>query len=215
MIRSTSRISPYETRYNDEIDFYVRSPKHLMRGNVVTITNSNVLLDFGTKGLISLSREDYIEILTQTFIILNTSYILTTRPKTLSNKLKTNLSNWLIKKVRVGEFIDVKVSSIDSMESLALVNIKDSLNYIKKTKLFYELDKVKESDQVLKGFVLSKIKGGFSVTIGGIVAFLPNKKMLKIPHQKIATKFINTSHYFKISRLTFESRNVVLRKAYG
>jgi small subunit ribosomal protein S1 len=117
--------------------------------------------------------------------------------------------------VRVGEFIDVKVSSIDSIESLALVNIKDSLNYIKKTKLFYELNKIKESDQVIKGFILSKIKGGYSVAIGGIVAFLPNKKMLKIPHRKIANKFINTSLYFKISRLTFENRNVVLRKAYG
>ena len=109
MTRSTSMISPYETRYNDEIDFYVKSPRHLMRGNIVTITKSKVFLDFGTKELISLSKKDYIEILTQIYMILNTSYILTTRPKTLSNRLKTNLNNWLIKKMRVGESIDVKI----------------------------------------------------------------------------------------------------------
>lgn len=213
MTRSTSMISPYETRYNDEIDFYVKSPKHLLRGNVVTITKSKVLLDFGTKELISLSKKDYIEILTQMYMILNTSYILTTRPKTLSNKLKTNLNNWLTKKMRVGESIDVKISSIESIESIALINIKDSLDYIKTTKLFHELEEVKKSDQVIKGFVLNKIKGGFSVAIGGIIAFLPTKQVLKIPDRKLLNKFVNTSIYLKISRITFETRNIILRKA--
>tara|TARA_B110001469_G_C9646019_1_gene326526 strand:+ start:1660 stop:2283 length:624 start_codon:yes stop_codon:yes gene_type:complete len=206
-------ISPYETRYNDEIDFYVKSPKHLLRGNVVTITKSKVLLDFGTKELISLSKKDYIEILTQMYMILNTSYILTTRPKTLSNKLKTNLNNWLTKKMRVGESIDVKIESIESIESIALINIKDSLDYIKTTKLFHELEEVKKSDQVIKGFVLKKIKGGFSVAIGGIIAFLPTKQVLKIPDRKLLNKFVNTSIYLKISRITFETRNIILRKA--
>jgi ribosomal protein S1 len=206
-------ISPYETRYNDEIDFYVKSPKHLLRGNVVTITKSKVLLDFGTKELISLSKKDYIEILTQIYMILNTSYILTTRPKTLSNKLKTNLNNWLTKKMRVGESIDVKIEYIDSIESIALINIKDSLDYIKTTKLFHELEEVKKSDQVIKGFVLNKIKGGFSVAIGGIIAFLPTKQVLKIPDRKLLNKFVNTSIYLKISRITFETRNIILRKA--
>lgn len=213
MTRSTSMISPYETRYNDEIDFYVKSPKHLLRGNVVTITKSKVLLDFGTKELISLSKKDYIEILTQIYMILNTSYILTTRPKTLSNKLKTNLNNWLTKKMRVGESIDVKIEYIDSIESIALINIKDSLDYIKTTKLFHELEEVKKSDQVIKGFVLNKIKGGFSVAIGGIIAFLPTKQVLKIPDRKLLNKFVNTSIYLKISRITFETRNIILRKA--
>ena len=213
MTRSTSMISPYETRYNDEIDFYVKSPKHLLRGNVVTITKSKVLLDFGTKELISLSKKDYIEILTQMYMILNTSYILTTRPKTLSNKLKTNLNNWLTKKMRVGESIDVKIEYIDSIESIALINIKDSLDYIKTTKLFHELEEVKKSDQVIKGFVLNKIKGGFSVAIGGIIAFLPTKQVLKRPDRKLLNKFVNTSIYLKISRITFETRNIILRKA--
>jgi ribosomal protein S1 len=213
MTRSTSMISPYETRYNDEIDFYVKSPKHLLRGNVVTITKSKVLLDFGTKELISLSKKDYIEILTQMYMILNTSYILTTRPKTLSNKLKTNLNNWLTKKMRVGESIDVKIESIESIESIALINIKDSLDYIKTTKLFHELEEVKKSDQVIKGFVLKKIKGGFSVAIGGIIAFLPTKQVLKRPDRKLLNKFVNTSIYLKISRITFETRNIILRKA--
>ena len=213
MTRSTSMISPYETRYNDEIDFYVKSPRHLLRGNVVTITKSKVLLDFGTKELISLSKKDYIEILTQIYMILNTSYILTTRPKTLSNKLKTNLNNWLTKKMRVGESIDVKIEYIDSIESIALINIKDSLDYIKTTKLFHELEEVKKSDQVIKGFVLNKIKGGFSVAIGGIIAFLPTKQVLKIPDRKLLNKFVNTSIYLKISRITFETRNIILRKA--
>ena len=213
MTRSTSMISPYETRYNDEIDFYVKSPKHLLRGNVVTITKSKVLLDFGTKELISLSKKDYIETLTQIYMILNTSYILTTRPKTLSNRLKTNLNNWLIKKMKIGESIDVKMSSIDSIESIALINIEDSLDYIKTTKLFHELEEVKKSDQVIKGFVLNKIKGGFSVAIGGIIAFLPTKQVLKIPDRKLLNKFVNTSIYLKISRITFETRNIILRKA--
>ena len=146
-------------------------------------------------------------------MILNTSYILTTRPKTLSNKLKTNLNNWLTKKMRVGESIDVKIEYIDSIESIALINIKDSLDYIKTTKLFHELEEVKKSDQVIKGFVLNKIKGGFSVAIGGIIAFLPTKQVLKIPDRKLLNKFVNTSIYLKISRITFETRNIILRKA--
>ena len=115
--------------------------------------------------------------------------------------------------MRVGESIDVKIEYIDSIESIALINIKDSLDYIKTTKLFHELEEVKKSDQVIKGFVLNKIKGGFSVAIGGIIAFLPTKQVLKIPDRKLLNKFVNTSIYLKISRITFETRNIILRKA--
>ena len=35
-------ISPYETEYNDKIDLYIKSPRHLMRGNIITITKSKI-----------------------------------------------------------------------------------------------------------------------------------------------------------------------------
>jgi len=215
MTRDTSTLSPQETSYNEKIDFYIRSSKHLLRGKIIRMTKSKVLLNFGTKELITLSRKNYIEILTQTYIIYNTSYILTIRPKTLSTKLKVNLNKWLTKKVKVGESIDFKLSSIDSIKNINSINIKDNLDYIKLTKLFHELSEIKKSNQVIKGFILVRIKGGFSVAIGGIIAFLPIKAILPKLKGKRLNKCVNTSMYFKIARLTFETRNVVVMKAYG
>jgi ribosomal protein S1 len=215
MIRSTSMISPYETEYNDKIDLYIKSPRHLMRGNIITITKSKIFLDFGTKQLVALSRKKYIRMLTQIYILMNTSYVSTTRPNSLSPKLKDSLKKWLIKKVKLNESIDVKLLSIDSVKNITSIDTKATLNYLKLTKLFNEIEQIKKTNNKIKGFVLNRVKGGFSVAIGGIITFLPTKEILKIPNKKLSIKFINTSIFFKISKITFDKNNIILKNTYG
>lgn len=212
-LKTISTISPSEIKYNDKIDLYVESPKHLIRGQIVKISNSRIFLDFGTKQLVSIPRKTYFEMLTQIFIIMNVSYMSTTRSQKLSREFKKDLNNWLKKKVKIGESISVKLSSIDSMKNIASINVKDTLDYIKTSKLFYELEQIKRFDKKIKGFILNSIKGGFSVAIGGIVGFLPAREVLKVPNRKLSHKFVNTSTYLKISKITFDTRNVILKKA--
>jgi ribosomal protein S1 len=186
-----------------------------MRGNIITVTKSKVFLDFGTKQLVTLSREKYIRMLTQIYILMNTSYVSTTRPNSLSPELKNSLKKWLIKKVNLNESIDVKLSSIDSVKNIPSIDIKATLNYLKLTKLFNEIEQIKKTNNKIKGFILNRVKGGFSVAIGGIITFLPTKQILKIPNKKLSIKFINTSIFFKISKITFDKNNIVLKNRYG
>jgi ribosomal protein S1 len=54
------------------------------------------------------------------------------------------------------------------------------------------------------------LKGGFSVVLGGLIAFLPLSQLVKKPHKTLAKKFINSSMEFRISKLTISKKNVVL-----
>jgi len=203
------RITPLERTHNKDMDFFIKSPKHLIKGNIVSLTKSQVLLDFGNKELVSFSRKRYIELLTQLYLMMNTSYLSTTRA-TLSKDLKTNLKRWLKEKLKLGESIEIKVSSIESMKNMVSINFKESLTYLGKIKLFYELNQIKEQGDLIKGLVLHRIKGGYTIGIGGFTAFLPWREGPRLSKRK---KFKNKSISFKISQLNISRKNIVLIKA--
>ena len=204
---------PLTVNYQDNINLFVSSSKDLIEGTIILITKSDIHIDFGTKRIIKVSKEIYIENLIKMYTILNTSYLLTKRSSNTQLLTKTCLKIWLKKKLSEGQSIKLKLNIIDSIKNIYTINFKESLEHIKYTKLFSELNTIKKSDKSIKGFITNSIKGGFSVAIGGLIAFLPTKELIKIPNKKLSESFVSSSMYFKIEKITVSNKNVVLRKA--
>ena len=60
--------------------------------------------------------------------------------------------------------------------------------------------------------------GGFSVSLGGLVAFIPNNNFMKNQYSnlntflKVKKNFLNSSMDFKIVNINFSRKNVVLTR---
>jgi ribosomal protein S1 len=204
---------PLERTYQDNIDLFITSPKDLIEGTILLVTNSSIYLDFGTKPIIKVSKKEYIKNLIQTYTILNTSYLLTKRYPKTEEFSREDLKSWLKQKLNKGNKVQLKVDTIDSIKNINTVNFNKTLDYIKYNKFFNEIESIKKADQSVRGYILQSIKGGFSVAIGGIIAFLPAKQLMKNPNRKLSNSFINSSMEFKISKITTNNKNIVLEKA--
>jgi len=206
-------IRPFEKVYHQEIDFLITSSKELSEGTIILSTKTHVYIDFGIKHILKVSRKSLITNFVQTYSILNRSYLLTTKVSTDNSLSKDNLKDWVKKKLQKGNKVRLITETIDSLRNIHSVNLKKTLEYIKYTKFFAELHTLKVLDLPIKGFILSSIKGGFSVAIGGLITFLPAKELLKKPNKKLSNNFLNSSMNFKVATVNLAKKNVVLRRA--
>lgn len=203
---------PLEKEYNNNIDLFINSSKDLIEGKVIYTTKNNLYLDFGNKITIKVSKELYIKNLIKIFLILNTSYLLTQRFNNKSILSRKKLKLWLKKKIEKGEGIRLKISNIEEKKNRYIIDFEKSINYIKYIKLFSQLNEIKENKKSIKGFITNTVKGGFSVAIGGLIAFLPDHELMKTSNDQLSKTFINSSMNFKISKINFKNKNIILNK---
>jgi len=213
ILQKQQDLFPLEKTYHNKIDFLITSSKDLSEGKILFITKKSIYLDFGTKSIIKVSRRTLINNLIQTYCILNTSYLLTKNVSKNNLLSKDELKKWVRTKLCIGQKLKLNVQTIDSLKNIYTVNFKKTLDYIKYNKYFTELYIIKTLDMNVTGYILNSIKGGFSVALGGLITFLPTKELLKKSNKKLMNNFVNSSMDFKISKINFRNRNVVLRKA--
>lgn len=213
MLQKQQDLVPFERIYHNKIDYLITSSKDLSEAKILYITKKSVYLDFGTKSVIKVSRKTLIDNLIQTYCIINTSYLLTKKMSKNSKISKDELKKWLKTKLQSGQNISLNLQTIDSLKNIYTVNFKKTLEYIKYNKFFAELYMIKASQMTVKGFILNTIKGGFSVAIGGLIAFLPTQELIKKSNRKLMNNFVNSSMNFKVAKINFKNKNVVLQKA--
>ncbi len=68
-----------------------------------------------------------------------------------------------------------------------------------------------EKDETIEGLVVNKIKGGMSVNLGGIKAFLPGSQ-IDLKPVKSLDKLIGHKYQFKILKLNKQKGNIVLSR---
>lgn len=215
MIKNKITIYPYKDiiplskEYNSLINLSMTTPKDLIEGVILLKTKTDILIDFGTKTIVKVPKKIYLKYLIKYYYILNTSYLITKRAKKNSFS-KKNLKTWLEKKLKKGTKVRLSLNIVNSINNKYFINFKESLNHVKYKKLFFELYKIKISKKYIKGYILNPIKGGFSVAIGGLVGFLPNKELLKKTKKKVPANFYNSSMNFIISQLNYKNKNIVL-----
>jgi small subunit ribosomal protein S1 len=109
--------------------------------------------------------------------------------------------------VKPGDFVTVAIESIEDGYGTTRL----SRDKAKRLKAWSDLETAMEQGTVVEGFVTSKVKGGLTVMINGIRAFLPGS-LVDIRPVKDTTPFENRQLEFKVIKLDRKRNNVVVSR---
>ncbi len=109
--------------------------------------------------------------------------------------------------VKVGDFVTV---AIDSLEN-GYGETKLSREKAKRLAAWIELEDALEKGQVLSGVISGKVKGGLTVMVNGLRAFLPGS-LVDIRPIKDTTPFEGKQVEFKVIKLDRKRNNVVVSR---
>jgi small subunit ribosomal protein S1 len=111
--------------------------------------------------------------------------------------------------VAVGDFVQVAIESLEDGHG----STKLSRDRARRLSAWLDLEQAMEEGRIVKGQVLGKVKGGLTVMINGVRAFLPGS-LLDTRPVKDTTPYENREGEFKVIKLDRKRNNVVVsRKA--
>lgn len=111
--------------------------------------------------------------------------------------------------VAVGDSVDVVVEAVDNGMGQTLLSREKA----KRVETWNALEKLFEGDEIVKGIISSKVKGGFTADIGSVRAFLPGS-LVDVRPIRDTTHLEGKELEFKIIKLDQKRNNVVVsRKA--
>ena len=109
--------------------------------------------------------------------------------------------------VKAGDFVTVAIESLED----GYGETKLSRDKAKRLKAWHDLEAAMEQGLVVQGLVTSKVKGGLTVMINGIRAFLPGS-LVDIRPVKDTSPFENKALDFKVIKLDRKRNNVVVSR---
>jgi small subunit ribosomal protein S1 len=109
--------------------------------------------------------------------------------------------------VKAGDFVTVAIESIEDGYGTTRL----SRDKAKRLKAWHDLEASMEQGSVVSGLVTNKVKGGLTVMINGIRAFLPGS-LVDIRPVKDTTPYENKSLEFKVIKLDRKRNNVVVSR---
>ena len=109
--------------------------------------------------------------------------------------------------VKVGDFVKV---AIDALED-GFGSTKLSRDKAKRLAAWSDLDEALEKGTIIQGVVNGKVKGGLTVMVNGIRAFLPGS-LVDIRPVKDTTPYENKEMEFKVIKLDRKRNNVVVSR---
>jgi len=108
--------------------------------------------------------------------------------------------------VKIGDTVDVFVERKDDEEGIVILSKEKAVSL----KVWEKIKDVYEKDSVIRGKIVEKVKGGFTVDIG-IPAFLPGSQ-IDIKPIKDMDSLIGKEFDFKIVKYNKRRQNVVLSR---
>ncbi len=109
--------------------------------------------------------------------------------------------------VKAGDFVTVAIESLED----GYGETRLSRDKAKRLKAWHDLEAAMEQGLVVQGLVTSKVKGGLTVMINGIRAFLPGS-LVDIRPVKDTSPFENKNLDFKVIKLDRKRNNVVVSR---
>lgn len=109
--------------------------------------------------------------------------------------------------VQPGDEVQVVIEEVEDDEGNLILS-KERADAIK---AWDHVEKVFKEDGVIDGLVVNKVKGGLSINLGGIKAFLPGSQIDLKPIKSL-DKLIGKKFPFKILKLSQEKGNIVLSR---
>jgi small subunit ribosomal protein S1 len=108
---------------------------------------------------------------------------------------------------QVGEEVEALMESREDEEGALML----SKNKASKIKVWEEVSHAYHDDGEVEGTIVAKVKGGLSVDLGGIIAFLPGSQVDLAP-MRHTDHLIGQSFPFKVLKFNRKRRNVVLSR---
>lgn len=109
--------------------------------------------------------------------------------------------------VNVGDKVDVYVVRKNEMEGTITLSYEKA----KRMQLFDQLEEVQEKNGTCKGVILRRIKGGYTVDLGGIEAFLPGSHVDLRPVPDMDA-LVNQEFEFRILKINRRRSNVIVSR---
>jgi small subunit ribosomal protein S1 len=109
--------------------------------------------------------------------------------------------------VKVGDFVKVAIESLED----GYGSTKLSREKAKRLAAWLDLEEAMNEGRVVKGFINGRVKGGLTVMINGIRAFLPGS-LVDLRPVKDTTPFENKEWEFKVIKLDRKRNNVVMSR---
>ena len=109
--------------------------------------------------------------------------------------------------VKVGDRVDVYVSRKNEQEG----TISLSFEKAKRMQLFDRLEEVQEKNGVITGCILRRIKGGYTVDLGGVEAFLPGSHVDLRPVPDMDA-LVNQEYGFRVLKINRRRSNVIVSR---
>ncbi len=106
---------------------------------------------------------------------------------------------------KVGDKVEVFVENIDSGDGQLLI----SHNKAKSLKAWDRINEVYENNEIIKGYIKCRTKGGMIVDVFGIEAFLPGSQIDVKPIRDYDI-FVDKTMDFKVVKINEEFKNVVV-----
>ena len=108
--------------------------------------------------------------------------------------------------IQIGQELDVYIDRIENDDGMMVLS-KDRADIIK---IWKDISKVVENEEVIEGTVITKVKGGLSVDIG-VKAFLPGSQIELRPVRDL-NNYIGKKYQFKVIKFNQKRGNIVLSR---
>lgn len=109
--------------------------------------------------------------------------------------------------VKVGDKVDVFVVRKDEVEG----TITLSRERAQRMKLFDKLEDVQEGDKTIKGRIVRRVKGGYTVDLGGVEAFLPGSHVDLRPVPDMDA-LVGKDYEFRVLKINRRRSNVIVSR---
>lgn len=107
----------------------------------------------------------------------------------------------------VGDKVEVYVERIENYNGEAGISREKA----RREEAWYNLEKSLEAEERVEGIIFNRVKGGFTVDLGGAVAFLPGSQV-DIRPVRDATPLMNIPQPFKILKMDKRRGNIVVSR---
>ncbi|MEM9838080.1 MAG: 30S ribosomal protein S1 [Pseudomonadota bacterium] len=109
--------------------------------------------------------------------------------------------------VKVGDEVDVFIDRVENANGEAVISREKA----RREEAWERLEKEFEGDARVNGVIFNRVKGGFTVDLGGAVAFLPGSQV-DIRPVRDATPLMNLEQPFKILKMDKRRGNIVVSR---
>ncbi|MDD4143106.1 MAG: 30S ribosomal protein S1, partial [Prolixibacteraceae bacterium] len=107
--------------------------------------------------------------------------------------------------LKVGDKVDVYIESLEDKKGQMILSHKKA----RATRSWERVNEALEKDEIIKGYIKCRTKGGMIVDVFGIEAFLPGSQIDVKPIRDYDV-FVNKTMEFKVVKINHEYKNVVV-----